>query len=181
VTAAPVLFDFTRGDAAAEFRAIDDAVMGGVSDSRLVAEPGRAVFTGVVSLERGGGFASVRSEPRDFDLSGWSGIQLVVRGDGRRYKLNLRTDDDFDGITWQASFETAPGAWIRVEVPFSTFEPRFHGDRVDSPPLDPARIRTVGFLISDRQVGPFRLEIQRVEARVPTSPAPRPARRVPLE
>ena len=36
----------------------------------------------------------------------------------------------------------------------------------DVPSLNPANIATVGFLISDQQAGPFRLEIGRITAAV---------------
>ena len=61
------LFDFSDPRAAEAWRAIDDRVMGGVSRSRLRHDrAGHAVFEGDVSLERNGGFASVRSS---LDLS----------------------------------------------------------------------------------------------------------------
>ena len=59
-----VLFDFSDPAAVAEWAPIDDRVMGGVSHSRLRHDPaGHAVFEGQVSLDRGGGFASVRCRP----------------------------------------------------------------------------------------------------------------------
>ena len=57
-----VLFDFSQPDEL-PWLPIDDAVMGGVSHSEMRIEDGRAVFAGVVSLDFGGGFASVRSHP----------------------------------------------------------------------------------------------------------------------
>jgi hypothetical protein len=84
--------------------AIDDAVMGGVSASRLRYDPaGHAVFEGVVSLDSNGGFASVRSRRGELGTPGAVSYVLEVRGDGKRYKLNLRTDDAFDGVSYQAA------------------------------------------------------------------------------
>ena len=61
-----LLFDFGDPAAVTEWNAIDDRVMGGVSGSRLRHDPtGHAVFEGSVSLERNGGFASIRSRPAD--------------------------------------------------------------------------------------------------------------------
>ena len=58
-----LLFDFSHPDAVAEWHAIDDRVMGGVSCSSLDHDPaGHAVFNGTVSLERSGGFASAWAE-----------------------------------------------------------------------------------------------------------------------
>ena len=83
------------------FETVDDQIMGGISQSTLKAGTVRdadsgadecAVFSGVVRVE-GGGFVSNRmkllAEP--LDLSAYTGLYLKVRGDGKVYKLNLRT------------------------------------------------------------------------------------------
>jgi len=159
-----VLFDFADPAAAAGFAPIDDVVMGGRSWSRAEGADGALRFTGEVSLEQGGGFASIRSRPRPVDLSGCAGLTITARGDGRRYKVNLRTDEAFDGVTWQALLELPAGAWRTVTLPFAAFEPRFRGRAVPAAgPLDPSRLATLGFLVGDRQAGPFRLEVARVE------------------
>ena len=64
------------------------------------------VFVGEVSLDNNGGFASIRTAPQQHDLAGATGIVLRVRGDGKRYRVNLRTDATFDGIQYQAGFIT---------------------------------------------------------------------------
>lgn len=150
--------DFT-GDAE-PWPSIDDVVMGGVSDSEMVVEGGTAVFRGELSLERGGGFCSVRSRPAAHDLSRFTALVVRVRGDGHRYKLRLRTSAAFDGVSYEASFTPPAGTWQEIELPLSSFRPVFRGRSVPgAPPLDPARVVTFGLLISDRQAGPFRLDI----------------------
>jgi hypothetical protein len=160
------LFDFEDSASVAEWYAIDDAVMGGISRSRLRHDPGGfAVFEGVVSLDRGGGFASVRSRPRDLGAAGAGAYVLEVRGDGRRYKLSLRTDEAFDGVNFQAAFDAPAAQWATVRVPVGDFEATFRGRRIaDAPPLDAARIRQAGFVIADRQAGDFTLAIRSIRA-----------------
>jgi monofunctional biosynthetic peptidoglycan transglycosylase len=154
------LFDFGDPSRAGGFAPIDDAVMGGRSRSRATVVGGALRFEGEVSLEDGGGFASIRSAPAPLDLSGATGLALRVRGDGRRYKVNLRTDDAPEDVAWQASFETATGGWEVVLLPLDRFSPVARGRPAPGAgPLRPDRIRTVGLLISDRQAGPFRLEV----------------------
>lgn len=152
------IIDFQAG--AATWPSIDDVVMGGRSASDMVLEDGVAVFRGTLSLENNGGFASVRSLPADHDLSAYAGLVVRVRGDGRRYRLRLRTSSTFDGVSYEAPLDPGAGTWQEISVPFSDFEPVFRGRRVAGhPPLDPARVKTFGLLIADRQAGPFRLEI----------------------
>jgi hypothetical protein len=145
---------------------IDDAVMGGVSRSHLTVTPERTgLFAGVVSIERNGGFASVRSAERRVDLGGFAGVRLCVRTDGKRYKLNVRTDPSFDGVVYQSPFQPSVGEWANLDLPFDRFVPTLRGREVaGAEPLDPARVLTVGFAIADAQTGPFRLEIASIAA-----------------
>ena len=57
------LFDFTTATNSTAWQIVNDDVMGGVSTSRFQVRTNGAVFSGVVSLENNGGFASVRSSP----------------------------------------------------------------------------------------------------------------------
>lgn len=144
---------------------VHDTVMGGRSAGAVASTEAGLVFAGEVSLAGGGGFASARTRPRDFDLGGRTGILIRVRGDGRPWNLRLRTDDRIDGVAWSRTFATEPGVWLDIEVPFAAFEPVWRGRRVaGAGPLRPAAVRQLGFLIADRAAGPFRLEIARVAA-----------------
>ena len=158
-----LLFDFTDAGAAKAWAPIDDRVMGGISRSTLRNDPaGHAVFEGTVSLDRNGGFASVRSTPAERGLPGAQAVVLEVCGDRRQFKLSLLTDDGFDSINYQASL--APSAtWQTLHIPLSTFRATFRGREVPgAPALDPARIRQVGLMIAERQAGPFALEVRRI-------------------
>jgi NADH dehydrogenase [ubiquinone] 1 alpha subcomplex assembly factor 1 len=159
-----VLFDFARPDAL-PWLSVDDGVMGGVSQSRMQIENDRAVFKGNLSIDFGGGFASVRSAPVFWDLSAFKGISLILRGDGRRYNLILKSDAGLGGINWQAPFQTIAGERQVVHIPFEELTAVYRGSPVMNPPLfDSRRIATIGILISDKQAGQFRLEIERITA-----------------
>ena len=149
----------TFGAGAATWHDISDPVMGGISSSEMVEEDGVGVFKGVVSIEHSGGFASVRSAEGHYNLSGYDGLTLRARGDGKRYGLRLRTSEAFDGVNYQVDFTPAPGVWLDMNLPFAGFQPVFRGRPVAGhPPLDPATIKTFGLIIAARQGGPFRLE-----------------------
>jgi monofunctional biosynthetic peptidoglycan transglycosylase len=156
-----VLFDFDEQADQRPWRSIDDVVMGGVSASKFyIAPEGVGVFEGVLSLERGGGFASVRSQPAQMDLSAYGGLEIRVGGDGKRYRLRLRADPEFDGVAYQVGFETDAGVWQLKRFSFDRFRPTFRGrDVPDAPPLNIDTIMSFGWMIADKQAGPFRLEI----------------------
>jgi len=160
-----ILFDFQTATNTAAWQVVNDDVMGGVSTSSIRLTNGAAVFQGEVSLENNGGFASVRSLPARHDLAGCDTFVIRVRGDGRRYKLTARTDRSSDGAIYQTVFTTKKGEWEEHRLPLKQFVPTFRGRVLSGePPLDPAKVISVGFLIADQQRGPFRLEIGWVHA-----------------
>jgi monofunctional biosynthetic peptidoglycan transglycosylase len=157
------VFDFSSGDE--PWRNIDDTVMGGRSASGMRIEEGRGVFAGNVSLENNGGFASVRSIPADHDLSGRRGVVIRFRGDGKIYGLRIKTDRRYDGVSYQAEIATVDGEWREIRLPFNEFRPIFRGRTVPGyAALDPASIKSFGLMISRKQEGPFRLEIDWIRA-----------------
>ena len=145
---------------------VNDDVMGGVSQGSLRrTDRGTAVFAGTLSLDNNGGFASVRAWLGHVDLSAYEGIRIRVRGDGRPYRLRLRTDNYFDGIAYQSKFETTDGTWTEIRLPFASFVPTYRGRTLlDEVQLDPGQIHQISFMIADRQAGPFQIEIDAATA-----------------
>ncbi len=78
------LFGFASPNAVADWQAVNDGVMGGVSDGRFrITDRQTLEFYGTLSLENNGGFASVRSRPRALGLQAGDTLVARVRGDGR--------------------------------------------------------------------------------------------------
>jgi len=160
-----VIIDFAD-PAPLRWAIVSDGVMGGLSDSSLrLADDGTAIFAGFLSLENNGGFASTRALLDTMDLTGYTGLLIRVKGDGRRYELRLRMDPNFDGIAYRAEFGTVEGEWTEISLPFTDFQPSFRG-RVPrgAPALDLTSIRHIGFLVGDKVEGPFQLEIAWIRA-----------------
>lgn len=163
-----ILFDFQTATNSAAWQVVNDDVMGGVSASSFRLTNGVALFQGSLSLENNGGFASVRSLPASHPLAGCDALVVRVRGDGRRYKFTVRTDPRLDSALYQCAFTTKKGEWGEHRLPVNEFVPTFRGRVLSGePPLDPAKVTSVGFLISDRQAGSFRLEVAWIKAMAP--------------
>lgn len=154
------LIDF-QVQSADDWIVVNDGVMGGLSSSDItVTDDGVGVFEGVLSLENNGGFASVRTPVPESAMAGASRLLVRVRGDGKRYQVRLRPGRRLDGIAYAATFPTESGKWTTVELPFASFEPTFRGYRPpNASPLDLSEIGQFGIMLTDKQDGPFRLEI----------------------
>ncbi|XP_060191423.1 uncharacterized protein LOC132621249 isoform X3 [Lycium barbarum] len=139
---------------------------------------GKLVFgyEGVVTTANNGGFASIRtknfSEPED--LSAYDGLELRLKGDGRRYKLIVRTSRDWDTVGYTSIFDTVEG-WQSVRLPFSSLRPIFRARTVlDAPAFDPSQITSLQLMFSKFESdgklnptfkeGPFELPISCIRA-----------------
>ena len=161
-----LIFDFSNPPQAEFWLLVNDVVMGGISSGTMVQHsPKSALFTGVVSLEHGGGFASVRTPPAEYNLRVFAGLTLLFKGDGKRYKLNLTDDQSGEVVLFQATFSTTPKEWTEESFPFDRFIPMFRGRPVlDHPPLRTQSIKSFGLMISGKQSGEFSLEIAAIAA-----------------
>jgi monofunctional biosynthetic peptidoglycan transglycosylase len=152
--------DFSETDST-RWYVVNDGVMGGLSKSGIKrTDEATGLFTGVLSLENNGGFASVRADVGLRDLSAYDGLEIRVRGDGRTYQLRIRTSERFDGVAYRAYFETSDEEWVTTRLSFDEFLPTFRGRILsDVPPLDSTRIRQVSFMLADKNPGGFFVEI----------------------
>jgi hypothetical protein len=146
-----MLFDFRRAaNLEQTWGAVDDVVMGGVSQSQVTASPEGAIFAGVVSTQNSGGFASVRT--RNFNpplnLSATTTIELRVKGDGNRYKFLLRSENSWDSAAFSHGFDTVAGEWMTVSVPLATLVPTFRAKTVANLKPDLAAVRSFQLMLS---------------------------------
>ena len=160
-----VLFEFTGADAAKEWQAVNDGVMGGVSEGKFkITDKKTLEFSGTLSLENNGGFASVRSKAKKLGLEKGDTIVAKVRGDGREYTLNLYLNKPLVAFSYRATVQTKKDEWVEVKVPLDKFEATSFGRPVkDAGTVKPEEVNALGFMVSDKKAGPFKLEIESIK------------------
>ena len=153
-----LLETFTSGSML-NWRIINDGVMGGRSNSQIEILPGDiGRFRGNVSLDNFGGFASTRAILPVQLKDGYTKVLLKVKGDGKKYSFRIRTDVNFDGVSYKQDFTTKAGEWQEIELVLANFIPTWRGRRLRNvPPIAATKIRQIGFFISDKQEGNFEL------------------------
>jgi monofunctional biosynthetic peptidoglycan transglycosylase len=160
------LFDFSDAGSAARWFNVDDPVMGGVSSSSMTALKDAALFSGTMSLENNGGFASVRSRtlrPLD-NLAGFNALRARVKGDGKTYIFSLQTASA-PRLNYWLRFDTRKDEWIEVTLPLAEFVPVFRGFTPrNAPRLDTRAIANYGIYLTDKQTGRFALEVAWIKA-----------------
>jgi NADH dehydrogenase [ubiquinone] 1 alpha subcomplex assembly factor 1 len=159
------LLDFTGPEAAQKWQAVNDGVMGGVSDGRFkITDAGTLEFFGTLSLENNGGFASVRTKPAELNLRAGDTIVVRLKGDGREYMLNLYTKSRQRAFSYRAMLPTTKDEWMEVKVPLEDFIPTAFGRRVQGlGPVEPSQINGLGFMLSDKKPGKFQMQVEWVK------------------
>jgi len=143
----------------------NDNVMGGRSEGGFEQLDNTLIFAGSTNT-RGGGFCSIRTRSFQLDLSGYDGIRLRVKGDGRSYIWQLQTDARWRGrrVSYWADIATRADEWMTVDMPFTSFVPQFRGYQLDGPDIDPGQITEMGLYINDTKDGLFELQVKSVDA-----------------
>ena len=162
------LVDLDDAGEVAVWTTVNDPVMGGMSTSSVTFGDGGLVFSGNVSLENNGGFASARS-PLNSEIgrraTGAKSLRVHALGDGKTYLLKVGTQ----GQPWSyvQRFRTQAAVQRIYDLPIGGFEPV--GMRLDPAPaaprnLDPSTIDQVALYILDEQQGPFELSVNAIDA-----------------
>lgn len=156
------LFDFTGADAAKEWQTVNDGVMGGVSDGKFKITDAKTMeFFGTLSLANNGGFASVRTKPKNLGLEKNDTVVAKVRGDGREYLLNLYPNKQRVAYSYRATVQTKKDEWIEMQIPLDKFEATSFGNVVkNAGAMNPSEISALGFMLGDKKAGLFKLEIE---------------------
>ncbi|MBV5242331.1 CIA30 family protein [Mycolicibacterium sp. PAM1] len=163
-----VLVDLAEPGEVAAWTTVNDPVMGGTSTSKVRFGDGGLVFSGDISLENNGGFASARG-PQDPDIgrraAGATALRVHARGDGKTYLLTVGIADQ--PWSYIQRFGTEAGIDRTYGLPVEDFEPV--GMRLDPEPdapktLDPAGIDQLSVYILDKQQGPFTITVRAVDA-----------------
>lgn len=152
--------DFANSNTLRNCWIVNNSVMGGVSQSRLRQDGHGLFFEGVVSLENNGGFASMRSSvkfPQGTQL-----LELLVKGDGKRYKLVLRTELA-PRVSYVADFIAEP-TWQTYRFILSQFKSTVQGQAVNAPSLSFSDVIEFGILISNNQVGSFGIQLKTLQS-----------------
>ncbi|MGY6529720.1 MAG: CIA30 family protein [Cyanobacterium sp.] len=173
-----ILFDFHQPTPEIKnlWGAVDDIVMGGVSESDVKIGNQNIVFSGMVSTANNGGFASVRTKnfPQPWDLSTYQGIRLKVKGDGKRYKFITRCEGKWDGLSYCYSFDTDGNDNI-IDINFNDLIPVFRAKTVpEADKFDSSQMYSMQLMLSKFEydggynptfeAGSFALEIESIKA-----------------
>jgi hypothetical protein len=157
------LADFTTAES---WLIVNDGVMGGKSIGEGALDNGVLTFSGVINTD-GGGFSSVRGAVGVDVAADATEFRLHVRTDGRRYELQIddaAADRDPRVTHYLPLSDAIAGEWSEVVVRSADAQARTFGVPRDASPLEMSSLVSVGIILSDGVDGPFRMEIDHIDA-----------------
>lgn len=157
-----ILVDFNSQSDLSGWQIVNDGVMGGKSRSTFrLNEAGNALFSGDVSLENYGGFASVRYQFEKLKIEDSDTIVLHLKGDGKRYQFRVKSNWS-DRHSYIAYFETNK-EWQQIEIPLREMYPSFRGQKLKISNFAAEKMAEMSFLIGNGEQESFVLEIKKIE------------------
>ncbi len=178
------LLDFSRPNEVSRMLTRCDKELGGFSTVNLDIneEKGIGHFHGTLSLDlppkrpdiTRSGYAMFRTVQQKLpiigslifeDLQFYTQIALRVKGDRRKYMVNIQAQSGTPYDIYQHRlFLSTPGEWETVLIPIDTFVLTSLGNVEEQAVLERRYIKTIGVGILDRQHGPYSLEIKWIKA-----------------
>lgn len=149
-------FEFNQDQ---NWQVILDNVMGGRSEGEVSYEQGIMRFSGKLSLENNGGFASIRSPYGSHDFANLSEAVIRYRGTGGEFAIVLEDAEPFYEPKYRCTLKLNDD-WREVSIPLSDFRAHRLGQPLQYA-FDPAGkpVLRVGFIKADKRTEPFRIEV----------------------
>jgi hypothetical protein len=156
-----MLYNFQESSQASDWQIVNDGVMGGRSQSKMqLNAEGNGVFSGKVSLENNGGFASIRHRIEVNNMQEHAFVNLKVRGKPSTYQFRLKRNTN-EAHSYIQEFQIT-SEWNTVQLKLSSFYPRFRGRSLNLSNFDANEIQEMAILIGNKAEENFELEIDNI-------------------
>ncbi|CCH43716.1 Complex I intermediate-associated protein 30,mitochondrial [Wickerhamomyces ciferrii] len=176
------ILDFKRPNELSKVLVRSDQELGGFSTAHLdIVENKVAHFHGNLNLDPPpnrpdvmfSGYAMFRTKDQENDLFGrpkfwdwepYHHVELRVKGDTRKYFVNIQADTGLlTDIYQHRLFLNNPGNWETVVIPIDDFILTNWGNIQEQSAIERERIKTIGIGLLDKQFGPFNLYIDYIK------------------
>ena len=155
------IFDFDSDVNLKNWYIVNDDVMGGVSSSTLsIDNAGHAIFSGEISLENNGGFASIRHNFKKISVSKNNSINIILKGDKKIYQIRIK-ENNYDYHSYVYNFTTS-GKWEVISINLNDMYPSFRGRRLNDQNFNGNHINQISILIANKVEENFSLLIDKL-------------------
>lgn len=158
--------DFGKNKGGEDWYVVTDNVMGGVSSSSILFTENSLLFTGNVSLDNNGGFASIRSARKKIDLSHYKTVSVKFKSSNtdRIFALRLNTNDVYYKPSYNQKFQSTSNDWQELTFKLADFKETVLGKETgrEIATSELERIIRIGVMLNDKKEGSFSIEIDSI-------------------
>ncbi|MGB0347251.1 MAG: CIA30 family protein [Balneolaceae bacterium] len=153
--------DFGAEKDGRNWRIINDGVMGGISIGQAGLDENSLLFVGQLSFENNGGFASLRSNRMNLDLSDAEFIEIKYRLDGIKFSFMFEQYSRFWQPYYSYPLQITEGEWVTKIIPVESLQETRMSEYTGRS-FDKENARSffrIGFISDDKKDERFELEI----------------------
>ncbi len=161
------IIDFGDSKDGDSWRIVNDGVMGGLSQSNAILTDNSVKFSGKVSLENNGGFASIRTLIPEQSLASCKTVTIRYKSNSltRTFGLSLKNSQRYYIPYYKHIFSPKTKDWQELKVNLTDFKhykiSQVIGHSMPSKALDD--VYNIAIIISDKISGPFDIEIDYIK------------------
>lgn len=102
--------------------AVNDTVMGGVSEGIVDYSSEALIFEGAISTANNGGFASVRSPSASMDLRDFERVVMRIKNEGQPFTFVLADSNQWWDGQFRYDIELEDAGWNEIAIDLRDFE-----------------------------------------------------------
>ncbi len=153
--------DFGKDKSGSDWWVINDGVMGGLSEGNALLTDSSVKFEGYVSLANNGGFASMKSEWTNVDLSAMDTIEIRYKSSGIQLAMTLENHYNWWQPYCKFNLPSTSDTFSTIQFSLKDFDEyrvgRKTGVKISDQQL--SEIVRIGFITNEKREGTFDFEV----------------------
>lgn len=144
---------------------VNDGVMGGLSQSTVIAYEDYVLFSGATSLKNNGGFVSYRSPYKNYNLANYTTVEIKFKSTGRTFFFQLDAYRAWWYPNYKHSFSSNSNEWNTIQLPLKDFK-EYRVGKQTGKNIDPSQLNDIlrlGIILFDKKEGPFEIQVEYIK------------------
>ncbi len=156
-----MVIDFGTNGNNIDWYALNDGVMGGLSEGTLKNTSNSIIFLGNVSLKNNGGFASIRSAYDRYKMSKFNQVEIRYRSKDYDFAMTLELYQQFYRPYYKYNLPDTQNKWVVRQINLDEFKAfslgRYLGYELKEENKN--NIIRMGFISNEKRAGAYMIEI----------------------
>jgi NADH dehydrogenase [ubiquinone] 1 alpha subcomplex assembly factor 1 len=149
-----------------EWMLLSDNIMGGNTKSKIEYTNNSVLLSGNISLDNYGGFSSIKTKYKSFDLSKFTAFKIKFKSTKQKFAFTLEDNQNWTQPNYKYEFSAKKDdTWEEVTIYFKDFKEIIIGEPTGNLMKSKSlkNIVRMGIMTSEKKEGPFTLEVDYIE------------------